>query len=86
MPVDTASIGVVGGAVEATVYAGELDVPELNFRRTLQMYSPKSISPLSPVLLGRSFLEFFVLTYEGPAGLFHFYPADYRPAGPVEDE
>ncbi len=79
-------MGVVGGSVEATVYAGELDVPELNFRKTLQMYSPKTMSPLSQILLGRSFLSFFNLMYEGPAGLFHFYPATYMPPGPIDDE
>lgn len=85
-PVDSTMMGVVGGSVEATIYAGELEIPELRFRRTLQMYSPKTIAPHSHVLLGRSFLRFFVITYDGPSGIFHFHPAGAAPAGPIDDE
>jgi hypothetical protein len=52
-------MGVVGESVEATVYADEIEVPELGFRKTLRMYAPRAGAPSSRILLGRSFLAHF---------------------------
>jgi predicted aspartyl protease len=72
-------VGVAGGvSVFSTVYAGILEVPELGFSELMPLYSLKMRHPTHDVLLGRSFLRNFIVTFDGPEGIFHFY----RPRGP----
>lgn len=85
-PIDRTFIGGVGGAVEAMVFAGILEVPSLQFKRVVRMFSPLGVSLSSKVLLGRSFLENFIMTYDGPKGIFHFYNPHAGLSGPVDDE
>lgn len=83
--VDIRQIGVVGGMVETVVFAGLLEVPELNFSRVMRMYAPRQSAPSSLMLLGRSFLAHFIMTYDGPNGTFHFFNPDYGWPGPEDD-
>jgi len=69
---DMQTLGVVGSEIQATVYAGSLEVPELNYKKTMPMFAPRKSSLAHPVLLGRSFLKDFIMTYDGPNGMFHF--------------
>lgn len=84
--VDTTFIGGIGGSVEAVVFAGVLEVPPLHFRRVVRMFSPKDVVLTSKILLGRSFLENFIMTYDGPNGIFHFYNPYIGLGAPVDDE
>ena len=79
-------VGVAGGvSVLSTVYAGIVEVPELGFSEMMPVYTLKMRHPTHDVLLGRSFLQNFIVTFDGPQGIFHFFrPPDYEP--PVHDE
>lgn len=72
-PVDTTSLGGIGGEVSALVFAGCLEVPNLHFKKPVQLYSPKGATLPSKVILGRSFLQNYIMTYNGPDGTFVFY-------------
>jgi hypothetical protein len=85
-PVDTASIGGIGGRVEAKIFAGFLEVPNLNFRQTVRMFSPLGAVLPSKVILGRSFLKNFIMTYDGPKGVFLFYDPNIGLSSPIDDE
>lgn len=67
-------VGVAGGAsIMADVFAGILEVPELGFSEMVPLYALKTRRPTHDVLLGRSFLRNFIVTFDGPQGVFHFY-------------
>lgn len=81
VPVDTASLGGIGGEVKAIVYAGLLDVPAFKFKKMVQFYSPVGAVLPSKVILGRSFLSNYIMTYDGPNGTFifsHPYQIEYN--------
>jgi predicted aspartyl protease len=84
--VDTTFIGGIGGSVESVVFADVLEVPNLQFRRVVRMFSPKDVVLSSKMLLGRSFLENFIMTYDGPNDMFHFYNPHVGLSGPIDDE
>ncbi len=76
---------VVGNRIDAYVYGGWMEVPELGFSELVQMYAPANANYGSQVLLGRSFLSKFILNYDGPNETFVFS----RPLGlspPIDDE
>jgi predicted aspartyl protease len=79
-----ASLEVVGGArLNASVYLGRLVIPALEFDELTRFHALSMSQPSSRVLLGRSFLKHFIVTYNGPEGMFHFE----RPFTPfLEDE
>ena len=84
MIVRHARLGVVGGAqLDASIYLGRLIVAELEFDELTRFHAVTMLEPTSSVLLGRSFLKHFIVTYNGPEGMFHFE----RPFSPFpEDE
>jgi predicted aspartyl protease len=75
VPVDSTSLGGIGGEVPAIVFAGLLEVPGLDFKEMVRFYSPKGAILPSKVILGRSFLRNYIMTYNGPDGTFVFYDA-----------
>ena len=85
-PVDKATIGGVGGDHEAIIFAGLLEVPNLRFRRIIRMFAPIGVTLSSKVLLGRSFLESYIVTFDGPNGTFHFFDPRIGLAAPIDDE
>jgi predicted aspartyl protease len=64
--------GIGGGEVDAKVYSGSIEVPELGFQRILPLYAVAWDPTSHAVLLGRSFLKYFVFRYDGPSETFHF--------------
>lgn len=64
--------GIGGGEMEARVHIGQIEVPHLQFRKTLPLYAIGWSATSHAVLLGRSFLEHFVFIYDGPSQVFHF--------------
>lgn len=87
-PTGREQVGVAGGAsMMAEVFAGCLEVPELGFSEVVPLYALKTRRPTHDVLLGRSFLRNFIVTFDGPQGVFHFYkPTPYGFAGPDEHD
>jgi hypothetical protein len=75
-----------GVTVQATVYAGFLAIPALHFREQTRFYAAPHDQASHEVLLGRSILRHFVMTYDGPAGEFHFYRPFAFPGPAVEDD
>ena len=86
VPVDKTTIGGVGGVHEAIVVAALLEVPNLRFKRIVNMYAPIDVSLSSKMLLGRSFLSNYIVTFDGPNGMFHFFDPRIGLAAPVDDE
>lgn len=85
--IDQRSVGVVGGSVQAKIYLGRLIVPDVGFDRVCPLYALKVRHPTHEVLLGRSFLENYVVTFDGPAGTFTFATKDdFHPRSAIEDD
>ena len=64
--------GISGGEVAAKIHSGSVGVPDLGFERTLPLYAVPWSQTSHTVLLGRSFLRYFVFRYDGPSNVFHF--------------
>jgi hypothetical protein len=64
--------GIGGGDIPAKIYSGCIAVPELGFEKVLPLYAVAWDPTSHTVLLGRSFLKYFVFTYDGPSEVFHF--------------
>jgi predicted aspartyl protease len=63
-------MGVPGNTVMGISFEGEVVIPEMPFSLILRVHAPKGGDPNTPILLGRSLLKFFHLTYDGPADEF----------------
>lgn len=50
------------------------------------MYAPIDVTLSSKMLLGRSFLSNYIVTFDGPNGTFHFFDPRIGLSGPVDDE
>lgn len=74
------NVGVAGGGmVVSEIYAGILEVPQLQFSEIVPLYTLRMRHASHEVLLGRSFLRNFIVTFDGPEGMFHFYrPQHYE--------
>lgn len=85
--IDQAKVGVVGGSTMAKIYLGRLIVPDVGFDRVCPLYALKVRHPTHEVLLGRSFLENYIVTFDGPAGTFTFASrADFHERSAIEDD
>ena len=85
--IDQRNVGVVGGSVMAKIYLGRLIVPDVGFDRMCPLYALKVRHPTHEVLLGRSFLENYIVTFDGPAGMFTFAGReDFHPRSAIEDD
>ena len=62
-----------GSEVWATVYRGRLRVPELSFDAPIELYAVEMAVPSTRILLGRSFLSNYNVTYMGRERMFHWY-------------
>lgn len=74
-----------GSQVEATVYMAEMAIAGLGFKDWVEVYALPMTRPSQRVLLGRSFLKNYLVTYNGPEGLFHYYKATPASQGYYED-
>lgn len=70
--INQTNVGVVGGSTLASIYLGRLIVPSVGFDRVMPLYALKVRQPTHQVLLGRSFLQNYIVTFDGPAGMLHF--------------
>lgn len=70
--VDQVNVGVVGGSAMATVYLGRVVIPEIDFDQVMPVYAMKVRHATHEVLVGRSLLQNYIVTFDGPAGTFHF--------------
>jgi predicted aspartyl protease len=78
--------GIGGEKVEAEIYSGSLGVEKLGFERRMAIYAVPW-GPLShSVLLGRSFLKYFVFKYDGPSDVFHFSTPLYGGYHPPDED
>jgi predicted aspartyl protease len=84
--IDQKEVGIVGATVLATIYLGVLEIPELNFSEPMRLYSLKVRRPTHDVLIGRSILRGFIVTFDGPNGMFHFVRAAEAYPPPDHDE
>lgn len=81
--VNQADVQIPGGlTMQSTVYAGRLIVPALGFDQVMPLYSAGMQQVHHDVLLGRAFLRNFIVSFDGPAGVFHFS----RPATPLRED
>lgn len=62
-----------GSSVEATSYMGRLRISGLGFDELVEVYGVPMQYPSQRVLLGRSFLRGYIVSYNGREELFHFY-------------
>lgn len=74
--IDQSLVGVVGTSTLATIYLGRLLIPEIGFDRVMPLYALKVRQPTHEVLIGRSVLQNYIVTFDGPAGMFHFADRD----------
>jgi predicted aspartyl protease len=65
-----------GTLLEASVYMAEMVIPGLGFRDWVEVYALPMARPSMRVLLGRSFLKSYHVTYNGPEELFHYHKAE----------
>jgi len=68
-----------GSQVMASVYMAEMTIAGLGFKEWVEIYALPMARPSPRVLLGRSFLRNYMVTYNGREELFHFYPFDDAP-------
>lgn len=61
-----------GSDVQATVYMAEMSVPELDFCDWVEVHGLPMKRATSRVLIGRSFLSRYHVTYNGPEDRFHY--------------
>jgi hypothetical protein len=83
--IDSQTIGTVGGPVHAAVYLAIVHVPVLHYREPMRVYAPKLDRAGYGVLLGRTFLSEFLMTYDGEDGVCHF-ARKHASSLPVNDE
>jgi hypothetical protein len=62
-----------GKIVPSTVFMAEMYIPELKFHQIVEIYAIEMKEPSSRVLLGRSFLKDYIVTYNGREERFHYF-------------
>lgn len=70
--VDQQFVGTASGGVPARVFVGKVAVPELGFAETMRLYALNAQRFTHDVLLGRSFMRRFIITFDGPAQVVQF--------------
>lgn len=63
------TLSVVPNKVEAFRFMGMLEVPELEYAEPVEFVAPKLGTMAYDVLLGRSFLQHFIMNYDGLGGI-----------------
>jgi len=85
--INQTTVGVVGGIAMANVYLGRLSLPEIGFDEVMPLYALKVRQPTHAVLLGRSFLQNYIVTFDGPAGHFTVARREHDDLlGSIEDD
>lgn len=82
----TTAIGF-GGAVPASVYLADIEMPQIQFRGLMYVLSARVHRGGNyGMLIGRSILKDYIANFDGPSGAFTIYRAGAALPGPVEDE
>ncbi len=85
-PINQMPVAVAGGTmIDSTIYMGRLDVPVLSYSETVPLYSAPMMQAHHDVLLGRSFLRRFIVTFNGPEDMFHFALPQQIGSDPLDD-
>jgi predicted aspartyl protease len=74
-----------GTQIMATIYMAEMQIEGLGFRDWVEVFALPMTRPSSRVLLGRSFLKNYLVTYNGPEGLFHYFDPRSPYQGHIEE-
>jgi predicted aspartyl protease len=75
-----------GEHLSATIYHGIVEAPDLGIALVTELYAFEEQLSSARVLIGRSFLRNFLVTFDGPPGIVTFArPSRYSPTV-VEDE
>lgn len=83
--IDQTSILTAGGAIEVSVFNGLFEVPLIGFSRMMRLFAPKIDRINYNVLIGRSLLRDYLVTFDGPADLCTIAPPPLV-HGHVDDE
>ena len=70
--IDVQNVGIVGATVPASVRLGLIEIPRLGFREIMPLYAFKVRHSTHEVILGRSFLRNYIVTFDGPQGMMIF--------------
>lgn len=65
--IDQRTISTVGGPVEVNVYLGVFEIPVLGFKKMMRLFAPRIDRLNYQVLIGRSVLKEYLLTFDGPS-------------------
>lgn len=65
----------------ASVRMGRLEVPQLGFSEIMPLYAFRMRHPTHEAILGRSFLQNYIVTFHGPQGVMTFA----NPSGVMEE-
>lgn len=82
-----------GERLMATVYNGVIDAPDLQVSLITELYSfdeppteNRAMATTPRILVGRSFLRHFLVTFDGPSGIVTFAKPTGHHNLPVDDE
>ena len=84
--VDQRTVGTAGGPILASVHVGVLEVPALGFRKLMPLYAFRVRRTNFSILLGRSFLADYIVTFDGPRGCCLFVRPEEAYQLPPDDE
>jgi predicted aspartyl protease len=74
-----------GSSLDATIFMAEMAIAGLGFRDWVEVYALPMTRPSNRVLLGRSFLKKYHVTYNGPDETFHYFDATNSAMRTFED-
>ena len=75
-----------GEHVTATIYHGILEAPQLGVQLVTELYAFEEPLSSPRILIGRSFLRHFLVTFDGPSGIVTFARPTGHYSDPVDDE
>jgi predicted aspartyl protease len=84
--IDQRTVGTLGGSIPAAVYVGVLEVPALGFKKVMPLYAFRVRRVSFSVVLGRTFLSNYIVTFNGPEGYCVFADPPWVYSPPIEDE
>jgi len=71
----------------ATIYLARVSIPEIGFDQAMPVYAMKVRHATHEVLIGRSLLQNYIVTFDGPAGTVHFQERrNEHLLGAIEDD
>ena len=70
----------------ATIYNGVVEAPELGVSLITELYAFEEQMASPRVLIGRSFLRNFLVTFDGPSGIVTFAKPISYSVNPIDDE